>query len=237
MAFLAHIKALFPPSDAGSVPSTLWAIIAAVAFSSANVPEAVPAVFKSALEDLDEHDPQEQIIFSRKMREAVLMSGLLSGMPRAINSLVALRDATPEHLRESKPLRDTARPPAEWDKRGDEVFRAVYRDSADSVQKLLYDAYPDLGWFATTVGYGMTYGGTDVLSTRELVYVQVAALVAVDAPRQVGWHLANARAGGASAAEVRAVRRIAMDVAARAGVVWRRGVPDLEDADRGGGDG
>ena len=41
--------------------------------------------------------------------------------------------------------RDTAKPPAEWDQRGEEVFRAVYRDAAEGVQKMLYDAYPDLG--------------------------------------------------------------------------------------------
>ena len=63
------------------------------------------------------------------------------------------------------------------------------------------------GWFCTTVGYGMTYGGTDVLSATELIYVMVAALVAVDAPRQVGWHLGNALRNGAVLKEVRAVHR------------------------------
>ncbi|TBU39629.1 hypothetical protein BD309DRAFT_416364 [Dichomitus squalens] len=114
---------------------------------------------------------------------------------QAINTLVALHQVMPEHLREAKPLRDTRRPPAEWDRRGAALFSAVYRDTAPSVESLLDAAYPDLGWFCTTVGYGMTYGGTDVLSVVELVYVMVAALIAVDAPRQVGWHLANARRG------------------------------------------
>ena len=75
----------------------------------------------------------------------------------------------------------------------------------------------------------MTYGGTDVLSATELIYVMVAALVAVDAPRQVGWHLANARRSGASLAEARAVRTIAVEVARRAGVRWRGEVPEVEE--------
>ena len=75
----------------------------------------------------------------------------------------------------------------------------------------------------------MTYGGTDVLSATELIYVMVTARIAVVAPRQVGWHLANARRNGAALAEVRAVRAAAMDIARRAGVVWRTGVPDVEE--------
>lgn len=75
----------------------------------------------------------------------------------------------------------------------------------------------------------MTYGGTDVLSAVELIYVMVAALIAVDAPRQVGWHLGNARHAGASLAEARAVRRIALDVASKAGVRWKGDVPDIEE--------
>ena len=74
----------------------------------------------------------------------------------------------------------------------------------------------------------MTYGVTTTLSTRMLVYVQVAALVAAYAPRQVAWHLGNARAQGAPLEEVRAVRAVAVEVARRAGVVWRSGVPEVE---------
>ena len=42
-------------------------------------------------------------------------------------------------------VRDVRKPPAEWDKRGEELFSAVYRDTAPSVQGLLDAAYPDLG--------------------------------------------------------------------------------------------
>ena len=67
------------------------------------------------------------------------------------------------------------------------------------------------------------------MSVVELIYVMVAALIAVDAPRQVGWHLSNARHAGASLAEARAVRRTALDVAGRAGVRWKGDVPDVEE--------
>ncbi|KAI0657241.1 hypothetical protein C8Q70DRAFT_298233 [Cubamyces menziesii] len=135
----------------------------------------------------------------------------------------------PENLRETKTLRDTNKHMSEYDRRGEQLFRAMYRDTADAVQGLLDTAYPDLGWFCNTVGYGMTYGGTDVLTQVESSFAIVAALIAVDAPRQVGWHLANARHGGASLEEARAVRRIALEVAQLVGVRWKNEVPDVAE--------
>ena len=92
-------------------------------------------------------------------------------------------------------------------------------------------ATPTAAWFCITVGYGMTYGGTDTMSTIEQIYNMVATLIAVDAPRQIGWHLGNARRNGASLEEARAVRRVALEVAGKAGMKWRREVPDLEETE------
>ena len=68
----------------------LWAVVAAVSFSAANVADAVPLVFQYALDELVRGQQQpnsdearsEQLVLARKIREAVLQSGLLSGMPR-----------------------------------------------------------------------------------------------------------------------------------------------------------
>ena len=89
--FLSSLKATYPPETPGSPPH-LWAIVAAVAFGASNVPEAVPAVFTYALQDLirSQHASgiskdvahEEQLLLARKIREAILQSGLLSGMPR-----------------------------------------------------------------------------------------------------------------------------------------------------------
>ncbi|KAI0781435.1 hypothetical protein BD413DRAFT_464106 [Trametes elegans] len=242
--FLNSLKAIYPaggPSTTaypGALPNP-WAIITAVAFNAANIPEAIPIVFKHALNELvadqqakgisGEAAHQEQLALTRKIRESVFQGGLVGGMSKTINSLIALHEATPENLRETKTLRNTNTHLSDFDKRGEERFRAMYRETADSVQALLDSAYPDLGWFSTTVGYGITYGGTDVLSQVESSYTLVAALVAVDTPRQVGWHLASARRGGADLAEVRAVRTIAIEVARAAGVRWRNEVPEVEE--------
>ena len=89
--FLSSLRATYPPETPNSPPH-LWAIVAAVAYGASNVPEAVPAVFTYALQDLIRSQQgagisgdaahEEQLLLARKVREAVLQSGLLSGMPR-----------------------------------------------------------------------------------------------------------------------------------------------------------
>lgn len=101
--FLASLRALLPyPDDAPTSRETsspyMWIFIVAVAFSSANVPEAVPEVFKYAVEEVsqvlrvrfglpEDEIREHQLSIARKIREAVLQSGLLCGMPRVSTSL------------------------------------------------------------------------------------------------------------------------------------------------------
>lgn len=77
------------------------------------------------------------------------------------------------------------------------------------------------------MGYGMTYNETDLFSQVEISYILVAALIAVDTPRQIGWHLLNAQHGGASLGEAKAVREISMKVAEISGIKWRDAVPEV----------
>ena len=103
--FLASLKALYPTNAPSTSmhPGALanpWALVAAVTFSASNVPEAVPVVFTHALEELraekrargigldsqdgkgGEEARRGELVLARKAREAILQSGLLSGMPR-----------------------------------------------------------------------------------------------------------------------------------------------------------
>ncbi|KAG5640061.1 hypothetical protein DXG03_001374 [Asterophora parasitica] len=86
-----------------------------------------------------------------------------------------------------------------------------------------------MGWFSNTIGYGMTYGFTEILSPLETSYTLVAALVASDSLRQIQWHLDGARRRGATYEEIQAVRTISMEVASLSGIKWRNGVPEVKD--------
>ena len=85
------------------------------------------------------------------------------------------------------------------------------------------------GWFSNTIAYGSVYGHLDILNQLETSYVLVGALIAADTPRQIVWHLDNARRGGASLEQTRAVRQIAIEVSQSVGVKWREGVPEVKE--------
>lgn len=68
--------------------SNPWYIIAAVAFSASNRPDAVPHVFQHAIKDLQTEEAsgigslEEKRLVARKLRDALFKSGLTSGYPR-----------------------------------------------------------------------------------------------------------------------------------------------------------
>jgi alkylhydroperoxidase/carboxymuconolactone decarboxylase family protein YurZ len=65
------------------------------------------------------------------------------------------------------------------------------------------------------------------MSQAETSFAMVAALIAVDTPLQIGWHLNGAVRNGASIAEIQAVRKISIEVARAAGVKWKNEIPDI----------
>lgn len=243
-AFLNRLKTIYPhAASAGSkgmqVVSNPWYILTTVGFSGSNRPESVPAVFRHVLDDLaGVHKKEnvthaqahnEKLLLARKFRDSLFKSGLTTGYPRAINSMVSLHEAMPEELRDTRPLRNLQTPIEEYMRRGENLFRSMYGETADPVQKLLDSILPDMGWFSNTIGYGATYGFTEVTTPLETSFILVAALISVDTPRQINWHLGNARRTGATLEQVKAARQIVMEVAETSGVRWKDGVPEIKE--------
>lgn len=83
------------------------------------------------------------------------------------------------------------------------------------------------GYYVTSLAYGYGYAFMGATSPMETSFAMIAALIAVDTPRQIGWHLEGAIRNGATREEVRAVRAIAMQISKAAGIVWKNDIPDL----------
>jgi alkylhydroperoxidase/carboxymuconolactone decarboxylase family protein YurZ len=115
----------------------------------------------------------------------------------------------------------------EYGQAGARFFEQTYGSSATTVQGLLDECYPDMGFFSQTIGYGFTYSFLKHLSTIETSFVLITSLIAVDTPRQIKWHLDGAIRNGADAAQVSAVREMAIAVADEAGLQRRNEVPEM----------
>ncbi|KII89315.1 hypothetical protein PLICRDRAFT_687915 [Plicaturopsis crispa FD-325 SS-3] len=239
--FLKHLKSIYPTREQTGTLRILhnpWFIAVVVAYSASNCAEGIPRVFEHVLGELKQSHIEakvppaqahsETLLLARKFRESIFKAGLVSGYPRAINGLIALDSVMPAEFRDTKILRDTKTSTEEFERQGEVAFRELYGETADSVQGLLDQIHPDMGWFSNTIGYGLTYGYTAVTSAFETSITLVAALIAVDAPRQINWHTNNMRRLGASLEEANAVRTIAMEVATQAGITWKDGVPEIQ---------
>ncbi len=94
--FLNQLKAIYPQSTAArgskSIIANPWYFLAITGFTGSNRPEAVPLVFLNVLEDLKRSQKMEeldtaaalaqQLLLARRIREAILKGGMLSGASR-----------------------------------------------------------------------------------------------------------------------------------------------------------
>jgi alkylhydroperoxidase/carboxymuconolactone decarboxylase family protein YurZ len=71
----------------------------------------------------------------------------------------------------------------------------------------------------------MAYKGAT--SLMESSFATIAALIVIDAPQQLRWHLAGAIRNGATREEVKAVRAIAIEISKAAGISCKHEIPDL----------
>jgi len=213
------------PSKGLSPSQNPWYLVAAVGLSASNRPEAVAQVFKFAIQDVPEHE--ERLAIARKIRDGLFKSGLISGYPKVINALIKMKDDTPADLLDTKIQRDTNLSLADYEKMGEAMFARVYGAAAHETQALLDSAYPDMGYFSKTIGYGFTYGLSRYTTDLEFSYIMLASLIAIDSPLQIMWHLDGALRNGASIEQVRAVRGMAIEVARLAGVLSGDDIPDL----------
>ncbi|KAF9012878.1 hypothetical protein BDZ89DRAFT_1077208 [Hymenopellis radicata] len=216
---LSRLESLYPSSD-GS-----WAMVAAIAFSASNAPEAVPEVYKFVSQNLK--TDEEQLALARKLRDGLFKSGLICGFPKAINALAQLHTVVPERFRDAEPLREITTSTSDINKNGQEYFNQTYGETASTVQPFLKQINPDLEFFSTTFAYGWTYGFFKVTTPAETSFSMVAALIANDTPRQVDWHLRGAMRNGASLEEIKAVRQIAIEASQASGVQWKNEIPDI----------
>jgi len=233
------------------LPQHTWYLITATTLSTLNRPDEIPTVYKYAIEHGSEQsDPQptneEQLKISRRMREALVKAGVISGLPKSINALLELKKATPQTLID-EPLAysPTARPVDIYDvpsshilHRGQTFFDRIYGKISKRIMRQMdQSGTEDLGLVARLL-YGYILSNTNVLTSAETSYVLIAGLIPQDVNPQLKGHLRGALNGGATVEQVKAVRDIVIRICEAAGMKrisddvpagfgWREEVADL----------
>ncbi|KIW02592.1 uncharacterized protein PV09_06042 [Verruconis gallopava] len=210
------------------LPKHAWYVVTGVTLSALNRPDEIPAVFHEAVgrSAVAEADEEEQLRIVRRMREGLVKSAAVVGLPKTINALMALKSSTPEHLLDttsspSPSLRTTDLHEATASEillRGESFFDRVYgRVSRRVMGQMDRAGTQDLGLIIRLL-YGFLLSNTRILSAAETSFVLIAGLVPQDVNPQLKGHLKGALNNSATVPEVRAVRDVALRLCEETGM-------------------
>ncbi|MCJ1272456.1 hypothetical protein MMC21_000242 [Puttea exsequens] len=213
------------------LPRDCWYFVVGVTLNALNLSTEIPTVFKHAIENgggsIDVKPGHgERLEIARKMREALIKAAAITGLPKSINSLTALKQHTSAELLD-EPLRfsPTSRPSEVYDipsstilQRGQRYFDRIYGKVSKRVMSQMdRSGTEDLGITARLM-YGYILSNTSVLSPSETSYVLLAGLIPQDVPPQLKGHLKGACNAGSSVEEVQAVREIIIRICEASGM-------------------
>lgn len=234
---------------------TNWYYLTAATLSVCNAPNEIPVLFTYLLDEIPANDNKEsqsaRFKVAQQIRETILKSAALGGLPKAINSLMQLKNVTPVELRETvlqrqeeksktdrlakeeseegegKATKSTPESAESLDSRGTAFFDQVYGKINKRVLGQMSTAYPDLGYWALQHVYGPLLSYTGILGPKETSLVVIASLIPQDVNPQLKGHLKGALNNGATKEEVMQVRELAMLIASWCGVTWKAPVAKL----------
>ncbi|KAL9054260.1 MAG: hypothetical protein Q9206_003612 [Seirophora lacunosa] len=172
-----------------NLPLRSWYLIAGATLSTLNRPDAIAHVFQYAIEkDKDTGTNESETSIARRMREALVKTAPIAGLPKSINALLALKEVTPESLldhpleysptKRSVDLYDV--PTSKVLQRGQHFFNRVYGKVSNRVMSRMdRSGTEDLG-LTVRLLYGFILSNANVLSPVETSSVLIAGLIPQD---------------------------------------------------------
>lgn len=187
--------------------SEFWPFISAAVLTVNNCPHEIPLLYEYVRETADVN---KHVAITRSMQEGIFKTAGLCGLPKVINSLTCLKDATPKELRATEPCRTIEH---DYDTDGNAMFQKVYGKITNRVMGNMRNAYPDLPFYAIHCLYGPLFSPTgNGLGSKETCLVIVAALVPQDVIPQLKGHLKGALNCGATQEEVDATCALSKEI-------------------------
>lgn len=170
---------------------------------------------------------------TEKFRESILKTSALSGLPKAINSLMVLKDTTPYNLRKHDNAATNRAPVINFQdyqdaqKRGRDFWDAVYGKISHRIINQMASSYPDLWKYAIEDVYSNLLSYTGVLSHQETSIIVISCLIPQDVNPQLKGHLKGALFNGVDLQLIRDTRNLAIELSQWCGVKWNTEVSGL----------
>ncbi|QOU20463.1 hypothetical protein BRETT_005121 [Brettanomyces bruxellensis] len=169
----------------------------------------------------------DEFTTTERLREGILKTSALSGLPKAINSLMILKDTTPYNLRSHTLGKESNRQPIktleDYNKaqtRGRDFWDAVYGKVSHRIISQMSSSYPDLWKYAIEDVYSNLLSYCGILNHKETSLIVISCLIPQDVNPQLKGHLKGAYFNGVDVKVIRQVRELAIQLSQWCGVKW-----------------
>lgn len=126
-------------------------------------------------------------------------------------------------------IRNDIRVPSDTDERGEAYMRNIFRADLDPFLENMDKYWPDLRTLVVTYIYGYYQSDLSILDAVTTSLLNVATLVPMDVPAEVGWHMRGTIRNGGSEGTLEAVWEITMKICEICEVVLKNEMPKAED--------
>lgn len=159
-----------------------------------------------------------------------MKTGIIYGIPRVINAYRALIKALPSpESNEISSVRNHITTPSSTDERGEDYMRNIFRADLDPFLENMDRYWPDLRTLVVTYIYGYYQSDTSILDAVTTSLLNVATLVPMDVPAEVGWHMRGTIRNGGSEEQLKTAWYITMTVCDICEVGLKNEMPRAED--------
>ncbi|KAK7408049.1 hypothetical protein QQX98_009764 [Neonectria punicea] len=223
-----YITSLHSQSTGTDLEDT-WYCIAACSFAASNRGQYVADVFAQTISSRrDDHVYHRHVL--KRIKEALLKTGIIYGIPRVINAFRALVKAIPSpESSETSSTRAHIAVPAETDARGLEYMRNIFRADLDPFLGAMDTYWPDLRTLVVTYIYGYYQSDTSVLDAITTSQLNIATLVPMDVAAEVAWHMRGTIRNGGTEGQLKAAYDIALRVCEICDVNLKNKMPEAQD--------
>ncbi|KAJ3536019.1 hypothetical protein NM208_g6899 [Fusarium decemcellulare] len=206
-----------------------WYCIAACSFAASNKGQYVADVFTEAISlRLDDIEYHRHVL--KRIKEGLLKTGIIYGIPRVINAFRALIKALPsDESNDTSSIRNHITVPAETDDRGIAYMRNIFRADLDPFLGSMDKHWPDLRTLVVTYIYGYYQSDTSILDAITTSQLNIATLVPMDVTAEVAWHMRGTIRNGGTEEQLNATYEIALEICDICQVQLKNEMPKAED--------
>jgi hypothetical protein len=199
------------------------------AFAACNQGKYVADIYRAAIStNPDNIDHQRHIL--RRIKESLLKTGIIYGIPRVINAFRALVTALPSpEANETISIRNHITTPAETDARGLDYMRNIFRADLDPFVSTMDKYWPDLRTLVVTYIYGYYQSDVSVIDSITTSQLNIATLVPMDVTSEAGWHMRGLMRNGGTEEQLKFAFDTTMEIVQICEVHLRNTMPVAEE--------